>query len=73
LRDLERLPHLQAQLLRAGVGVFHFGGTIPLRGDQRRAETQLDGEFVADSGGSVWQGLEQGKSRGEMGDGFRVR
>ena len=31
LSDLERLAHLQTQLLRAGVGVFHFVGSIPLR------------------------------------------
>ena len=73
LRDLERLPHLQTQLLRAGVGLFHFGGTIPLRGHQRRAETQMEGEFLAGSGGGVRQGLEQFKSCGEVGDGFRVR
>ena len=29
LRDLERLPHLQTEILRSGVGVFHFGGTYP--------------------------------------------
>ena len=73
LRDLERLPYLQTQLLRAGVGLFHFGGTIPLRGHQRRTETQLEGEFLAGSGGGVRQGLEQFKSRGEVVDGFRVR
>src|SRR5262245_40257409 len=47
LRDLERLRYLQTQLLRAGVGLFHFGGTIPLRSHQRRTEIQVKDEFLA--------------------------
>ncbi len=58
LRNLERLAHLQTQLLRAGVGLFHFGGTLPLRGYQRRSKTQLERQFLVDSGGGVGQGLE---------------
>ena len=72
LRDLERLSHLQTQLLRAGVGLFHSGSSIPLRGYQRRAETQVEGEFLAGAGGGVRQGLEQCKSRSEVGDSVRV-
>src|SRR5438045_832992 len=62
LRDLEWLPHLQTQLLRAGVGVFDFGGAIPSCGYQGSAETQLQDEFLAGSGGSVRQSLEQCQS-----------
>jgi hypothetical protein len=50
LHDLERLPHLQTELLRAGVGLFHFDGPIPLRGHQRSAETEVEGEFLAGFG-----------------------
>src|SRR3712207_2370012 len=64
LRDLERIPYLQTQLLRAGVGLFHFGGTIPLRGNQRSAETEVEGECLAVAFSSVRQGLEQRKSQG---------
>src|SRR5215203_3849223 len=73
LCNLERLPHLQTQLPRAGVGVFHFGSAIPFRSHQRRAETEVEGEFLAGSSGGVRQGLEQFKSRGEVVDGVRVR
>src|SRR4026207_2015564 len=73
LRDLERLSHLQTQLLRAGVGLFHCGGIISLRDYQRCTETQLKGEFLAGSGGGIRQGLEQFKSRSEMVDSFCVR
>ena len=73
LRDLERLPYLQTQLLRAGVGLFHFGGSIPLRGHQRRAETQLEGQFLASAGNSVWYGPKQGESRSKMGNCVCVR
>jgi hypothetical protein len=73
VRDLERLPHLQTQLLRVGVGLLHFGAAIPLRDHQGRPETEVESEFLAGSGGGSREGLEQFKSRGEVVNGFLIR
>ena len=59
LCDLERLTHLQTQLLLAGVDLFHFGGAIPLRDHQRRAKTQLESQFLLGASRRVWERHQQ--------------
>ena len=64
--ELRGLPHLLTQLARPGVGFLHFRGSIALGGDQRRAQSDLQRQFLLGALGSVRQGLEQLQPFGEV-------
>ena len=64
--ELRGLPHLLAQLPRPGVGLFHFRGRIALGGHQRRAQGELQRQFLLGALGGVRQGLEQLQPLGEV-------
>src|SRR5262245_56617139 len=68
--ELGGLSYLQAQLECPSVSFFHFRGRIAFGGYQRRAQSDLQGEFLLDTLGSIRQGLEQLQPFGKVADRF---
>ncbi len=57
-RDLRGVLHVVTQLARPGVGVLDFWGRIALDDRERRAEGELQREFLPGALGCVREGPE---------------
>jgi hypothetical protein len=66
------VSHLLAQLVRPGVGVFHFPGPHALHRDERRGQSGLQEHLLLRAFDGVWEGREHVQAPGEVTDGLKI-